>query len=95
MGSDHAPVPEVAGAIAAAREYGVNLLLVGIESRLQQALAAYKGADRERIRVVPATEVITMEDKALRAVRTKRDSSVHVCARLVKSGLGRNDGDDA
>ncbi|HET9784386.1 MAG TPA: phosphate acyltransferase PlsX [Terriglobales bacterium] len=86
MGSDHAPVPEVAGAVAAAREYGVNLLLVGIESRLQQALAAYKAADCERIRVVPASEVITMEDKALRAVRTKRDSSVHVCARLVKSG---------
>src|SRR6185437_12725709 len=61
MGSDHAPVPEVAGAIAAAREYGVNLLLVGIESRLQQALAAYKGADRQNIRVVPASEVITME----------------------------------
>ncbi len=86
MGSDHAPVPEVAGAVAAAREYGVKILLVGLEARLQTALNAYAAADRQNIEIVAASEVITMEDKAVRAVRTKRDSSIHVCARLVKTG---------
>lgn len=86
MGSDTAPLPEVAGAVAAAREYNLRILLVGLEAPVRQALAAYPAADRERIEIVPASEVITMEDKAVRAVRTKRDSSVHVCARLVKSG---------
>ncbi|MGH9488127.1 MAG: phosphate acyltransferase PlsX [Terriglobales bacterium] len=86
MGSDHAPVPEVAGAVAAVKEYGVHILLVGLEARLRRALEAYPAAARQGIEIVPATEVITMEDKAVRAVRTKRDSSVHVCARLVKSG---------
>jgi glycerol-3-phosphate acyltransferase PlsX len=86
MGSDAAPAPEVAGAIAAARELGVKVLLVGLEPKLREALAAYPAAQRANIEIVPATEVITMEDKALRAVRTKRNSSVHVCARLVKSG---------
>jgi glycerol-3-phosphate acyltransferase PlsX len=86
MGSDRAPQPEIEGAVAAVREYGVRILLVGLEAKLQQALAPYPAADRERIEIVPATEVITMEDKAVRAVRTKRDSSVHVCARLVKGG---------
>ncbi len=86
MGSDHAPAPEVDGAVAAVREYGVKILLVGLEDRLRHALDSYKPADRQHIEIVPATEVITMEDKAVRAVRTKRDSSIHVCARLVKSG---------
>jgi len=89
MGSDRSPQPEIEGALAAVREYGVRVLLVGLEAPLRAALAAYSGADRaglEGIEIVPATEVITMEDKAVRAVRTKRDSSVHVCARLVKSG---------
>src|SRR6185437_517040 len=84
MGSDTAPAPEVEGAVAAVREYAhLNLLLVGLQAPLERALAAYPAADRVRIEIVPASEVITMED---RAVRTKRDSSVHVCARLVKSG---------
>ncbi|HVB40048.1 MAG TPA: phosphate acyltransferase PlsX [Terriglobales bacterium] len=86
MGSDRAPQPEIEGAVAAVREYGVRVLLVGLEAPLRAALAAYPAAARAGIEIVPATEVITMEDKAVRAVRTKRDSSVHVCARLVKSG---------
>jgi glycerol-3-phosphate acyltransferase PlsX len=86
MGSDRAPAPEVEGAVAAARELGVKVLLVGLEPQLRQALDAYPAAQRANIEIVPATEVITMEDKAVRAVRTKRNSSVHVCARLVKSG---------
>ncbi|MGH9481036.1 MAG: phosphate acyltransferase PlsX [Terriglobales bacterium] len=85
MGSDTAPAPEVAGAVAAAREYGVHVLLVGLEAPVRQALAEYSEADRAGIEIVPASEVITMEDKAVRAVRTKRDSSIHICARLVKS----------
>src|SRR6185312_245270 len=87
MGSDTAPAPEVEGAVAAVREYAhLNLLLVGLQAPLERALAAYPAADRVRIEIVPASEVITMEVKAVRAVRTKRDSSVHGCARLVKSG---------
>ena len=86
MGSDQAPGPEIAGAIAAVREFGVRVLLVGREPELRAALAACPAAEREAIEIVAASEVITMEDKAVRAVRTKRDSSVHVCARMVKTG---------
>lgn len=86
MGSDAAPEPEVAGALEAVREYGVKVLLVGLADKLESALARCSAADRAALEIVPASEVITMDDKAVRAVRTKRDSSVHVCARLVKSG---------
>ena len=86
MGSDTAPGPEIAGAVAAVREYGVKILLVGREPELRAALAKYPERERAGIEIVPASEVITMDDKAVRAVRTKRDSSVHGCARLVKTG---------
>ena len=41
MGGDHAPRPEVEGAIAAARELGVRILLVGIAAELKRELAKH------------------------------------------------------
>src|SRR6202142_2803854 len=38
------------------------------------------------IDIVHASEVITMDDKAVQAVRSKRDSSIHVGVRLVREG---------
>jgi glycerol-3-phosphate acyltransferase PlsX len=85
MGSDLAPRPEVEGAILAARELGVRVLLVGQAGALKMELGrhAKRGAD---IQVVPAGEVITMHDAPLQAYRRKKDSSMHVAARLVHEG---------
>ncbi|MBZ5501412.1 MAG: phosphate acyltransferase PlsX [Acidobacteriia bacterium] len=85
MGGDHAPRAEVEGAILAARELGVRILLVGIEDVVRQEL------DRHRhrglpIEVVNATEVITMTDSPSQAFRRKKESSLHVAARLVRDG---------
>jgi glycerol-3-phosphate acyltransferase PlsX len=85
MGGDHAPRAEVEGAILAARELGVRILLVGIEEVVRQEL------DRHRhrglpIEVVNATEVITMTDSPSQAFRRKKESSLHVAARLVRDG---------
>jgi glycerol-3-phosphate acyltransferase PlsX len=86
MGSDNAPHPEVTGAIQAARQYGVRVLLVGREEVVRPALDANPRADRKLVEVVPAAEVIRMDEKAVRAVRGKRNSSIHVAARLVREG---------
>src|SRR6202047_2197379 len=86
MGSDRAPKPEIEGAIQAARHHGVRVLLVGNESALRAELARYPAAAGLPIEVVHASEVITMEDKAVQAVRAKRDSSIHVGVRLVREG---------
>jgi glycerol-3-phosphate acyltransferase PlsX len=85
MGSDSAPRPEVEGAILAAREFGVRVLLVGQSAVLKAELGrhAKRGAE---IEIVAASEVITMDDAPLQAYRKKKDSSMHVAARLVKSG---------
>ncbi|MGH9396097.1 MAG: phosphate acyltransferase PlsX [Terriglobia bacterium] len=85
MGTDAAPLPEVEGAIQAARERLANILLVGPEDLLHRELAR-KGAQRLPIEVVHASETVTMEDAAAKAFRRKRDSSMRVAARLVRDG---------
>ncbi len=85
MGGDHAPRVEVEGAIAAARELGATVLLVG----RPEALKAELGRQRQRglpIEIVPASEVITMSDSPGLAFRKKRNSSVHLAAHLVRDG---------
>ena len=85
MGSDRAPKPEIEGAILAARHYpGVRVLLVGPEEQLQRELAANPVASRTAVEIVNATQVIGMHEKPVQAVRSKKDSSMHVGLRLVK-----------
>jgi glycerol-3-phosphate acyltransferase PlsX len=86
MGSDRHPKPEIEGALLAARHYGVKVLLVGPEELLRRELAAHPTAPGLPIEIVNATEVIGMDEKAVQAVRTKKNSSMHVGLRLVKEG---------
>jgi len=86
MGSDRAPKPEIEGAIHAARNYGVRVLLIGPEPALKAELDRHPSAARLPIEIVHASEVIAMEDKAVQAVRAKRDSSMRVGLRLVREG---------
>jgi glycerol-3-phosphate acyltransferase PlsX len=85
MGGDHAPRAEVEGAILAARELGVRILLVGIEAAVRQELDRHKHRGLP-IEIVNATEVVTMSDSPSQAFRRKKDSSLHVAARLVRDG---------
>lgn len=85
MGSDEHPVPDVAGAVLAAREWGDPILLVGDEARIVGELARYD-ASGLAIDVVPAAGVITMTDKPSEALKGKPDSSMHVGLGLVQRG---------
>ena len=85
MGGDHAPRAEVEGAILAARELGVRVLLVGVEETVRQEMARHKLRDLP-IEVVNANDVITMCDSPSHAFRRKKESSLHVAARLVRDG---------
>src|SRR3989442_11745476 len=86
MGSDRATRPEIEGAIQAARHYGVRVVLVGREAAIRAELARYPAAAGLPLEIAPASEVITMDDKAAQAVRARRDSSIHVGVRLVREG---------
>jgi glycerol-3-phosphate acyltransferase PlsX len=85
MGSDRAPKPEIEGAIHAARQYGVRVLLVGPEALVKPELQRHLTAARLPIEVVHASEYITMDDK-VEAIRAKRDNSMRVGLRLVREG---------
>ena len=86
MGSDRAPKPEIEGAIQAARHHGVHVVLVGPQEMLRTELARYSASAGLPIQIVHASEVITMDDKAVQAVRAKRDSTMRVGLRLVREG---------
>ena len=77
MGSDRAPKPEVEGALQAARQYGVRVLLVGPENVVKAELDRHAASARLPVEVVHASEFITMDDK-VEAIRAKRDSSMRV-----------------
>jgi len=83
MGGDHAPRPEVEGAVLAAKELGVRIMLVG-QPQVVRAELAKHAAPNLPIEIIPASEVITMDDHPAQAFRRKKDSSVHVAARLVR-----------
>src|SRR6266536_4144799 len=84
MGSDRAPKPEIEGAIQAARRFGIPVKLVGPEETLRAEMFRHPFARSLPISIVHASEVISMDDKAVQAVRAKRDSSMRVGLRLVR-----------
>jgi glycerol-3-phosphate acyltransferase PlsX len=89
MGGDHAPGPELAGALAAVKEGLARVILVGDEARVRDGLRAL-GTDASAfgdwLRVHHAAEVITMDDEPAKAARGKKDSSMRVAFELVKKG---------
>jgi len=89
MGSDQFPVPDVEGAVMAAREYEVEIVLVGKEEAVRPALAA-QNTDGLKVTLKHAPEMLTMEDKgmalALKAKRKEAKTSIAVGIDLVKNG---------
>jgi len=85
MGSDHSPTVEVDGAVQAAAEYGVPIVLTGQEPRVRELLEKYE-TNGLNIEVAHASEVVTMDDSAAAVVRRKKDSSIHVAERLMRDG---------
>lgn len=85
MGGDNAPVIEVEGAVAACREFGIPVTLVGDRSRLESELAKHSTGGLD-IDIFHASEVVGMHDSASDAVRKKRNSSVRLAFELVKDG---------
>lgn len=84
MGGDNAPEAIVQGAIEAAPNLHLNVLLVGDPVRLEPYLPKPCPSN---IQVHPASQAIEMHEKPLDALRKKKDSSLSVSADLVKRGI--------
>ncbi len=87
LGGDAGPDVVIDGAaLAAARWPDLGLLLVGPPTETGAALAS-RGLDRDdRIRLIPASQCIAMDEDPVRAVRSRRDATVRVASRLVRDG---------
>ena len=88
MGSDHAPHVEIDGALAATRDFGVSVILVGQAQKVEPELrrCGWRGDGDRGIELVEASEVIAMDDPVATSVRRKKKSSLRIGTRLVIDG---------
>jgi glycerol-3-phosphate acyltransferase PlsX len=85
MGGDYGPAVVVEGAVAAAREFGATVILLGDKAAIEREVARL-GAEGRAIEVRHASQVVGMGESPSQALRRKRDSSLRVAAQLVKDG---------
>ncbi len=83
-GGDYAPHEVVKGAIKAAQEYGVEIVLVGRSNVLRKL--AEKSMPKTNITIVNARQIIDFNEHPIRALQNKPDSSIVVGIKLIKSG---------
>ena len=85
MGTDYGPKELVLGAVNAVKEYGCETVLVGDEKVIRELLVKY-GADKNpKITIHHASEVIAMDEHPAIAVKSKKDASIVVAARLLRN----------
>lgn len=85
MGGDFAPAETVKGAVEAARERKIDIVLVGKRDLIQAELAKHNTTGLN-LEVVDANEVIDMSEHPAIAVKSKRGSSIMVAMSLLKQG---------
>lgn len=87
MGGDHGAHVTVPAALEILRrDADVNIVLVGLVDVLEAELRVHRATVNSRLRIHPASEVVTMDDPPALALRSKKDSSMRVAINLVKSG---------
>ncbi|MBI5968946.1 MAG: phosphate acyltransferase PlsX [Deltaproteobacteria bacterium] len=86
MGGDFAPRDIVEGAVLAAREHGIPVVLVGEEKTIRQEAGKYPGSNSLPLTFVHASEAVGMDESPLTAIRKKKDSSIKVALDLLKKG---------
>lgn len=84
MGGDYAPAEVVKGAVEAAKDETVTIILVGDQAKVGLELKKYP--KKNNIETIHASEDISMSEHPVEAVRTKKDASINVAMRLVKEG---------
>ncbi len=85
MGGDNSPAVEVAGAVAACREWGCKVVLVGDTARIQAEIEQHQTHGLS-LEIHHASEIVGMHDAPSDALRKKKDSSIRVAFDLVQQG---------
>ena len=85
MGGDHAPDTIVEGAVLAAREYDVEIILTGLSGLLEKCLSKYKDLAVLPIEIFHAEDVVEMHESPSKVLRKKKKSSIKIGLDLVKN----------
>ena len=86
MGGDFAPQNIVEGAVLAAREHEIPVMLVGDEKIIRQEAGRYAGSESLPLTFAHASEVVGMEESPLTPIRKKKASSIKVAFDMLKKG---------
>ena len=87
MSGDDGYSVAVEAALQALNEHPhLRVLLVGEKGILEKALRARRRSDDPRVAILPASEVVAMDESPSKALRNKKDSSMRVAIDRVKSG---------
>lgn len=85
MGGDNSPQAIVEGCVLAQKEYGVDIIITGPKEVIEAELSKYE-YNKQCISVVDAREVISTNEAPVKALKTKKDSSLVKALEMVKSG---------
>ena len=89
MGGDNAPQATVMGAVAAAKDFGANITLVGRENEIMKTLKDNGMAELPAgISIFHAEDVVDMHDDPAAVVRKRKDSSMIVGLKMLSQGEG-------
>ena len=83
-GGDNAPTEVVKGALSALKELkNVKIYLVGVKEQIEKELEG-KEYDKERLEIVHASEIISMAEPPVAAIRKKKNSSIVIGMKMLK-----------
>lgn len=85
MGGDYCPSAVVEGCVLAVKEFNVDIIITGPKNKIQEELTKYEYPS-EKITILDATEVISLNESPVMAIRRKKESSMHKALLLVKNG---------
>ena len=89
MGGDNAPLAPVMGAIAAARDFGAQITLVGRGEAILEVLRQQKiDTLPEGVEIANADEVVDMHDDPANVIRKKKNSSMVMGLKMLAEGEG-------
>ena len=85
MGGDHGPIETVKGAVDALELIKCGIVIYGDKGLIETELAKYS-FDKTRIEIVHTTEIIENDDKPVKAIKSKGDSSMVVGLKALRKG---------
>lgn len=85
MGGDNSPQAIVEGCVLAQKEYGIDIIITGPKEKIEAELTKYE-YNKDAISIIDAREVISTNEAPVKALKTKKDSSLVKALELVKSG---------